>query len=110
MVHYPDDHPANSIAATAAAMVAVAIQPSTRCRRVSVCAPSREHRRFHEVVLACEATNFARTLADLLSRWRDTGMREARFLRDPRAADRAWCAYERLIASLLAAPERRTRH
>jgi len=37
-------------------------------------------------------------------------MREARFLRDPRAADRAWCAYERLIASLLAAPERRTRH
>lgn len=37
-------------------------------------------------------------------------MREARFLRDPRAANRAWCAYERLIASLLAAPERRTRH
>ena len=37
-------------------------------------------------------------------------MREARFLRDPRAADRAWCAYERLTASLLAAPERRTRH
>jgi len=37
-------------------------------------------------------------------------MREARFLRDPRAADRAWCAYERLIASQLAAPERRTRH
>ena len=37
-------------------------------------------------------------------------MREARFLRDPRAADRAWCAYERLITSLLAAPERRTRH
>lgn len=37
-------------------------------------------------------------------------MREARFLRDPRAADRAWCAYERLISSLLAAPERRTRH
>ncbi len=37
-------------------------------------------------------------------------MREARFLRDPRAADRAWCAYERLITLLLAAPERRTRH
>jgi AcrR family transcriptional regulator len=37
-------------------------------------------------------------------------MREARFLRDPRAADRAWCAYERLIASQLAAPERRVRH
>ncbi len=37
-------------------------------------------------------------------------MREARFLRDPRAADRAWCAYERLITSLLAAPERRTRN
>ena len=37
-------------------------------------------------------------------------MREARFLRDPRAAERAWCAYERLIGSLLAAPERRTRH
>ena len=32
-------------------------------------------------------------------------MREARFLRDPRAADRAWCAYERLITSLLATPE-----
>jgi AcrR family transcriptional regulator len=27
-------------------------------------------------------------------------MREARFLRDPRAADRAWTAYERLIGSL----------
>lgn len=27
-------------------------------------------------------------------------MREARFLRDPRAADRSWVAYERLIASL----------
>jgi AcrR family transcriptional regulator len=27
-------------------------------------------------------------------------MREARFLRDPRAADRAWAAYERLIGSL----------
>jgi AcrR family transcriptional regulator len=27
-------------------------------------------------------------------------MREARFLRDPRAADRAWTAYERLIASV----------
>ena len=38
-------------------------------RRVSVCAPSREHRRFHEVVLACEATNFARTLADLPSNY-----------------------------------------
>lgn len=37
-------------------------------------------------------------------------MREARFLRDPRAADRAWYAYERLITSQLAAPERRARH
>ena len=37
-------------------------------------------------------------------------MREARFLRDPRAAERAWLAYERLISSLLAAPERRPRH
>ncbi|HJV59412.1 MAG TPA: TetR/AcrR family transcriptional regulator [Albitalea sp.] len=27
-------------------------------------------------------------------------MRDARFLRDPRAADRAWAAYERLIRSL----------
>jgi AcrR family transcriptional regulator len=27
-------------------------------------------------------------------------MREARFMRDPRAADRSWAAYERLIASL----------
>lgn len=36
-------------------------------------------------------------------------MREARFLRDPRAADRAWAAYERLIASLLPAPVRRAR-
>lgn len=27
-------------------------------------------------------------------------MREARFLRDPRAADRAWAAFERLIASV----------
>ena len=31
-------------------------------------------------------------------------MREARFLRDPRAADRAWAAYERLITSVLPAP------
>jgi AcrR family transcriptional regulator len=30
-------------------------------------------------------------------------MRDARFLRDPRAADRAWAAYERLIRSLQAA-------
>lgn len=29
-----------------------------------------------------------------------TLMREARFLRDPRAADRAWTAYERIISSL----------
>jgi len=29
-------------------------------------------------------------------------MRDARFLRDPRAADRAWVAYERLIRSLQA--------
>lgn len=29
-----------------------------------------------------------------------TLMREARFLRDPRAADRAWTAYERVISSL----------
>lgn len=36
-------------------------------------------------------------------------MREARFVRDPRAADRAWSAYERLIASLLPAPARRGR-
>lgn len=36
-------------------------------------------------------------------------MREARFVRDPRAADRAWAAYERLIASLLPAPVRRGR-
>jgi AcrR family transcriptional regulator len=28
-------------------------------------------------------------------------MREARFLRDPKAADRAWTAYERLIGSLI---------
>ena len=28
-------------------------------------------------------------------------MRDARFLRDPRAADRAWATYERLIRSLL---------
>jgi AcrR family transcriptional regulator len=31
-------------------------------------------------------------------------MRDARFLRDPRAADRAWLAYERVIRSLLPAP------
>lgn len=37
-------------------------------------------------------------------------MREARFLREPRAADRAWRAYERQIASLRAAPPRRARH
>jgi AcrR family transcriptional regulator len=30
-------------------------------------------------------------------------MRDARFLRDPRAADRAWAAYERLIRSVQAA-------
>jgi AcrR family transcriptional regulator len=30
-------------------------------------------------------------------------MREARFLRDPKAADRAWAAYQRLIASLASA-------
>jgi AcrR family transcriptional regulator len=30
-------------------------------------------------------------------------MRDARFLRDPRAADRAWLAYERVIRSLLPA-------
>lgn len=29
-------------------------------------------------------------------------MRDARFLRDPRAADRAWSAYERLIATYVA--------
>lgn len=33
-------------------------------------------------------------------------MREARFLRDPRAADRSWAAYERLIASLQSPPPR----
>jgi AcrR family transcriptional regulator len=33
-------------------------------------------------------------------------MREARFLRDPRAADRAWVAYERLIGSLQVSPAR----
>ena len=33
-------------------------------------------------------------------------MREARFLRDPRAADRAWGAYERLIGHLQLAPPR----
>jgi AcrR family transcriptional regulator len=39
-------------------------------------------------------------------------MREARFLRDPRAADRAWAAYERLIVSVLPVPvpARRARH
>jgi AcrR family transcriptional regulator len=37
-------------------------------------------------------------------------MREARFMRDPRAADRAWLAYERLISSQLTTPERRSRH
>jgi len=31
-------------------------------------------------------------------------MREARFLRDPRAADRTWAAYERLVRSLQADP------
>ena len=31
-------------------------------------------------------------------------MRDARFLRDPRAADRAWTAYERMIRSLQTAP------
>lgn len=36
-------------------------------RRVSVCMPSREHARVREVLLACEATNFGRTLADLPS-------------------------------------------
>ncbi len=36
-------------------------------------------------------------------------MREARFLREPRAADRAWRAYERQIASLRAASPRRAR-
>lgn len=33
-------------------------------------------------------------------------MREARFMRDPRAADRSWAAYERLIASLQSSPPR----
>lgn len=33
-------------------------------------------------------------------------MREARFMRDPRAADRSWAAYERLIASLQSPPPR----
>jgi AcrR family transcriptional regulator len=33
-------------------------------------------------------------------------MREARFLRDPRAADRCWTAYERLIQSVLSSPSR----
>ena len=33
-------------------------------------------------------------------------MREARFLRDPRAADRCWTAYERLIQSALNSPSR----
>ncbi|MBX3621670.1 MAG: TetR/AcrR family transcriptional regulator [Rhizobacter sp.] len=33
-------------------------------------------------------------------------MREARFLRDPRAADRAWAAYERLIGALQVPPAR----
>ena len=33
-------------------------------------------------------------------------MREARFMRDPRAADRSWAAYERLIASLKSSPPR----
>jgi AcrR family transcriptional regulator len=33
-------------------------------------------------------------------------MREARFLRDPRAADRCWAAYERLIQSVLSSPPR----
>jgi AcrR family transcriptional regulator len=33
-------------------------------------------------------------------------MREARFLRDPRAADRSWAAYQRLIASLQTSPAR----
>jgi AcrR family transcriptional regulator len=36
-------------------------------------------------------------------------MREARFLRDPRAADRVTRAYERLIASVRADPPRRAR-
>ena len=31
-------------------------------------------------------------------------MREARFLRDPKSANRTWAAYERLVASRLAAP------
>ena len=35
-----------------------------------------------------------------------TLMREARFLRDPRAADRSWMAYERLIGSLQTSPAR----
>lgn len=34
-------------------------------------------------------------------------MREARFLRDPKAADRAWAAYVRLVASLQVQPEQR---
>lgn len=33
-------------------------------------------------------------------------MREARFLRDPRAADRCWTSYERLIQSVLSSPLR----
>ncbi|MBC7994719.1 MAG: TetR/AcrR family transcriptional regulator [Rhizobacter sp.] len=33
-------------------------------------------------------------------------MRDARFMRDPRAADRSWAAYERLIASLQSSPPR----
>jgi len=33
-------------------------------------------------------------------------MREARFLRDPHAADRCWTAYERLIQSVLSSPSR----
>lgn len=35
-----------------------------------------------------------------------TLMREARFLRDPRAADRCWTAYERLIQSFQTSPPR----
>ncbi|HET7793353.1 MAG TPA: TetR/AcrR family transcriptional regulator [Rhizobacter sp.] len=34
-------------------------------------------------------------------------MREARFLRDPRAADRTWAAYERLVGSLQPVPSPR---
>lgn len=42
-------------------------EEATSLRRVTACLPSREHARIRELLLTCEATNFARLLGDLPS-------------------------------------------